>query len=179
MKSTGKEYNKLTLRSSCITTFRTLYGIGKVKAMKINSFLLNHPFQQKFKGDLQLTMNSAIGSNILARIPFGGKVRICVYLFMERKINTYCYKAHRLFQNLPTRGQRTRTNANTSRCRNPYQILEMNLKFFKGASITYKRLELLHNGRYDELKIFDRNIQDSFHKQKDIKTDFKFKKKKK
>jgi ribosomal protein S13 len=177
MKSTGKENNKLTLRSSCTTTFRTLYGIGKVKAIKINSFLLNHPSQQKFNIDLQLIMNTIIGSNILSRIPFGGKVRICVYIFMEKKINTYCYKAHRLFQNLPTRGQRTRTNANTSRKRNPYQILEMNLKFFKGASIAYKRLELIHNQRYDELKAYDKNLQDIHQKQKEVNTESKKKKK--
>ena len=156
MKSTGKEKNRLQLRSTCSITFQTLYGIGKSKATKLNMFLLNHPQQKNFKDNLQLTMNTTIGSNILSKIPFGGKVRICVYNHMEKKITTYCYKAHRLFQNLPTRGQRTRTNAQTSRKRNPYNLLEMNLKFFQGASIAYKRLELIHNGRYDELKAYEK-----------------------
>jgi len=159
MKSTGKENNRLKLRPSCITTFQTLYGIGKVKASKINCFLLNHPNQMGFKDDLQITMNSYIGSNILSKIPLGGKVRMSVYTQLEKKINTYSFKGHRLFQKLPTKGQRTRTNARTSKKRNPYQILELNLKFFKVAEIQYKRLELIHNCRYDELKNYEKRLQ--------------------
>lgn len=158
MKSTGKEHNRLLLRSGCRTTFQTLYGIGKVKANKINIFLLNHPRQLEFSSDLHSFMNSSVGSNILSKLSFGGKVRMRVYLYLEKKINNFSYKAHRLFQKLPTKGQRTRANANTSKNRNPYQILELNLKFFKKYEVIYKRLELIHNKRYDELKIYEKKL---------------------
>jgi len=158
LKSCGKEKNRILLRPSCITTFRTLYGIGQSKAKKINGFLLNHPSQQKFENDIQIILSTTIGANILTRIPFGGKVRMTIYNNLEKNIINFNYKAKRLFQNLPTKGQRTRANACTSRNRNPYQIVELNEKFFKENATKYKRIELMHNQRYDELKAFDKKI---------------------
>jgi hypothetical protein len=64
----------------------------------------------------------------------------------------------RLFQGLPGRGQRTRANGRTPRNYNPYIAVGVNYYFYPALEIAYKRRELKHNDRFDELKAYDAHI---------------------
>lgn len=149
---------KVYLRPSCMATFNTVYGIGKVKASRLNSFLLNHPVQKEFEKDFISLMYEAKGRNIFSRLFLDKKIRLYVSHHLRDKILIFCYQAYRLFQDLPTRGQRTKANAGTPSRLNPYLSLKINLSFYPVMAIAYKRRELFYNGRFDELKAFNRAL---------------------
>jgi ribosomal protein S13 len=133
-------------------------GIGKVKASCLSSFLLNHPYQKDFKRDFQSIMYSTIGFNILYHLFLDAKIRLYHSQNMKKNMVIFCYKAIRLFQNLPTKGQRTKANAGTPRRLNPYLKLKINLSIYPILDIAYHRKELFHNGRYEELKAFNNKL---------------------
>jgi hypothetical protein len=82
----------------------------------------------------------------------------------------FCYQAYRLFQNLPTKGQRTKCNAGTPAHRNPYLSLRVNTLIYPELEIKAKQYELFNNGRFDELKAFNKSLEDKAKMRKaDIK----------
>lgn len=151
---TNRNYLSMQPRQSCIASFQTLYGIGKIKAAKLNCFLLNHPIQIEFAKHFNEVLYPTAGHDILVKIPLDSKIRLCVENHLRKKILVFCYQMFRLFQNLPTRGQRTRSNANSHYNQNPYKRLRVNLSFYQEYEVAYKKRELLHNARYEELKAF-------------------------
>jgi ribosomal protein S13 len=166
---------KLFIRPSCIATFNTIYGIGKVKANRLNAFLLNHPTQVEFNKDFITLMQEPLGRQIINRLPLDIKLRLVISRNIKKKILIFCYQAYRLFQNLPTKGQRTKANAGTPSRLNPYLSLRINQAFYPVLAIAYKRRELLYNERFDELKAFNKAL---LEKEKMEKTDRKQKDKK-
>jgi ribosomal protein S13 len=110
---------------SCISGFQSLYGIGKLKATRLNSFLLNHPIQTKYSNNFKSLFNSVRGGDITNNLPLDKKVALHVETHLRKKISIFCYSAFRLFQNLPTRGQRTKANAKSISNHNPYKSLRI------------------------------------------------------
>jgi hypothetical protein len=88
------------------------------------------------------------------KIPKDLKVRNCVANHLSNKIRIFCYQAFRLFQNLPTRGQRTKANGNSLFNLNPYKHLRVNMSFYHSFEVEYKRRELTFNERFTELKAY-------------------------
>jgi len=158
---------KLYIRPSCVSTFATIYGIGRVKASRLNAFLLNHPDQKQFKKDIVSLMYDDIGRNIFTKLFIDKKVRLYVSHNLRDKILIFCYQAYRLFQSLPTKGQRTKANAGTPARLNPYLSLKINLSFYPVLAIAYKRRELFNNGRFDELKAFNKGLVEKEKTKKD------------
>jgi ribosomal protein S13 len=158
MNPTNLGVVKLYLRPSCVSTFATIYGIGRVKALRLNSFLLNHPNQKQFKKDITSLMYDSVGRNIFTKLFLDKKVRLYVSQTLRDKILIFCYQAYRLFQNLPTRGQRTKANAGTPRRLNSYLSLRINQSFYPVLATAYKRRELFYNGRFDELKAYNKAL---------------------
>jgi ribosomal protein S13 len=146
---------KIYLRPSCVATFDTIYGIGKVKASRLNSFLFNHPSQNIFHKDFITLMQEQKGRNIMNKLFLETKIRLNVAHHLRDKIFIFCYQAYRMFQNLPTKGQRTHGNAGTPSRLNPYLTLKVNQSLYPVMQIAYKRRELMTNGRYEELKAFN------------------------
>jgi hypothetical protein len=101
-------------------------------------------------------MYGTLGRNIFSKLFLDKKIRLYVSHNLRDKILIFCYQAYRLFQNLPTRGQRTRANAGTPSHLNPYLQLRINLSFYPVLAIAYKRRELFYNERFDELKAFNK-----------------------
>lgn len=157
---------KLKLRPRCVSTFATLYGIGKIKALKLNAFLLHHPNQHKFSMDFDTLLRHPVGQNLFSKIMLDKRIRLLVAGNLRRKILMFCYQAYRLFQKLPTKGQRTRTNAGTPSHLNPYLSLKINPIFYSTLEIVYKKRELLHNARLDELKAFKKALEQKDKMQK-------------
>lgn len=147
-------------RPSCMATFHTIYGIGKTKAFRLNAFLLNHPDQKVFKNGFEALSYGDLSRNIFYRLFLDKKIRLYVSHQLRDKILTFCYQAYRLFQDLPTKGQRTKANAGTPSRLNPYLSLKINASFYPALSIAYKRRELLYNDRIDELKAFNKALED-------------------
>nr|ADZ99052.1 ribosomal protein S13 [Physarum polycephalum] len=148
-------YLSLQPRQSCVASFQIFYGIGKIKATRLNSFLLNHPVQTRFTFNFKEVIYPSTGLDIWKKIPKDMKIRLCVENHLRNKILTYCYQMYRLFQNLPTKGQRTKANANAIYNLNPYKALQVNIVFYHALEVAYKKRELLNNERYDELKAFE------------------------
>jgi ribosomal protein S13 len=164
------DYLSIQPRQSCITSFQTLYGIGKIKASRLNSFLFNHPIQTRFAYHFMDITHPTSGIEILKKIPWDSKVRLCVANHMRNKISTFCYQAFRLFQNLPTKGQRTKANAKSISNLNPYKSLRINMSFYRSLEVAFKKRELLHNERYDELKVYmEAQVQKEKMKEQDQK----------
>jgi len=162
-------------RQSCIASFQILYGIGKVKATRLNSFLLNHPIQTRFTVNFRDVLYPTGGLDIWRKVPKENKIRLCVENHLRKKTLIFCYQMYRLFQNLPTRGQRTRANGNSIYNLNPYKALRVNLGFYHTLEVAYKKRELLYNGRYDELNAY---IEAQAQKEKMKKEDQKLKSRK-
>jgi ribosomal protein S13 len=143
------------VRPSCIATFDTIYGIGKVKAARLNAFLFNHPNQIEFHKDFISLMQEPKGRNIINKLFLETKIRLNVSHHLKYKIMIFCFQAHRMFQNLPTKGQRTHGNAGTPSHHNPYLSLKVNQSLYPVMQVAYKKRELVLNGRYEELKAFN------------------------
>ena len=147
-------YTSIQPRPSCMASFQIFYGIGKIKAMKLNAFLLNHPLQSIFTYDFRNIMYSSTFLDIWQKIPRNNKIRYSIENHLRHKSLIYCYQAYRMFQNLPTKGQRTKANGNSILNCHPYKALQVNLSQYHELEIAYKKKELLENERYDELKIY-------------------------
>lgn len=157
----------LHLRRSCIANFKTFYGIGTIKAKSLSRFLLTHPTQDQFTINFDLIRYPTTDSDIWVKIPRDNKIRHLVQHFFQIKFEAFCYQSLRLFQNLPTKGQRTKANGNAILNSNPYKNLQVDLPLYDKMLVLYKRLELKENGRYDELKTYTeaQEQKEKMHKQ--------------
>jgi len=174
MSTNNESLKKFNDRPSCIATFDSIYGIGKVKAARLNAFLLNHPNQIEFQKTFITLLQEQKGRNIMNKLFIDNKIRLNVAQYMKDKIDIYCYQAYRMFQNLPTKGQRTHGNAGTPSRLNPYLALNVNQNIYHDTNISYKRMEFNLNGRYDDLKAYNDSLVE---KEKMKKTDNKQKEK--
>jgi ribosomal protein S13 len=130
----------------------SVYGIGKTKAKCINGFFLNHPAQTIFDRELYYIMNDTLGRNLISKLSLDMKLKLKISKRIRRKLRIFCYPAFRLMQGLPQNGQRTKSNAGTPSHYNPYLTLNVNLKDYPKIVYAYKKRELLHNERFNELK---------------------------
>lgn len=101
-------------RNNIVLTFAGLFGVGRVKAEKISSFLNIHPLA-KIKDLLQHfdSLNIVKEYGNLLRIEYFLRLRI--FRLIKRKEIINSYQAVRKAMGLPSRGQRTHTNAKTVR----------------------------------------------------------------
>jgi len=90
---------------------------------------------------------------------------ICIKIG-EKKIKAQTYQAYRLFQGLPTKGQRTRANGNTPRHYNPFLAIGLDDSYYKEQQPVFKMLELSLNERTDELKAFKKAQEDNLKDRK-------------
>lgn len=154
------QQNYITSQISCMATFHNFYGIGKIKAKRLNSFFLNHPHQTIFSKDFDDLMDTPLGNNLL-RLPLDAKIRLYVSHNILDQMQTFCYKAHRLCQNLPGRGGRSRCNSKTQKKYfNPYLSLRVNQSLYPSIVETYKIRELNLNARYNELEAFKKALSE-------------------
>ncbi len=106
---------KVKFGKSCFSTFNSIYGVGKIRAKKLTAFYKYSPNKRKFghrlkrpkekikyKEDFRFLVNRNLGRNIFNNSFFDIKVRLYVAKRMMEKITIFCYKAFRMFQNLPT-----------------------------------------------------------------------------
>jgi len=158
-----------------ISTFDTIYGIGRVKAKRLSSFLLHHPLQIT-GNNYQLTeiFTRSIGAGFLKNVPVGKRIRLFVSGNLYKKMIIFHYQAYRIFQNLPTKGQRTKANAGTPSHLNPYLSLKISIELYSMLKIIYKKRELFYNDRFDELRSFNKTLA---LKKKNVKLDAKLAKK--
>jgi len=160
-------------RQSCVACFQTLYGIGKVKSYKMNCFLLHHPMQAKFTQSFRTIAYSSYPIDYWGQIRKDDAIRISVKHHLELKVMTFCYQAYRLFQDLPTKGQRTKCNGKSHVNNNPFKVLLANTNVYKTLQVEYKKRELFLNGRFSELKAYTEAQEQT---KKMIKADIKQKK---
>jgi len=158
-------------RRHYIPTFDTIYGIGRTKASRLSSFLLHHP-RQITGTNYQLTriFTRSIGARFLTRIPVGKQIRLFVSRNLYKKMTIFHYQAYRIFQNLPTKGQRTKANAGTPSHLNPYLSLQISIQLYSILKVIYKKRELFNNERFDELRAFNKTL---FLQKKNAKKDAK------
>jgi ribosomal protein S13 len=138
----------LIARSSYTGSFASVYGIGLTKAKRLTAFLLAHPTQKFVFQDQFVTM--------FAKLPIDRKIRVSLSQRLRKQFTTDCYKSYRVFQHLPANGQRTKANGNTPSRLTHYLQLGINPELFSVYSIHYKRKELANNGRFDELKAYNK-----------------------
>lgn len=155
MQNNAEGFIRFQYRQSCVSTINSIYGLGRVKASRLNSFLLNHPDQTIFHKDFTTLLQESKGRNIMNKLFIETKIRLNVSQHLRDKINVFCYQAYRMFQDLPTKGQRTHGNAGTPSHLNPYLSLNINQDFYHAKRVEYKRQELLNNARHEELKTFN------------------------
>jgi len=158
---------RIYFRPSCIASLASIYGIGKVRAKRLNCFLLNQPNQKEFRKHLRAILFTEVGRNVFGRTFIDKKLRLFIALKLKQKIRIFCYQAYRLFQGLPTKGQNTKANGGTPSRLNHYLALKINLKFYNKNVIRYKRKELLNNGRFEELKSYNESLLEDAKKVKE------------
>jgi ribosomal protein S13 len=160
MNSNTSELVRLKFRPTFAATFDTIYGISRARALRLTSFLRKHPnTKQSYNNDLMRVATDPIAGKIFTSLFIDRKIRFHVASALRAKIMCFCYIAYRLFQNLPTKGQRTKANGKTPRHFNPYLSLRINPTFYKVMSTVYKRRELFDNARFDELKAYNKALQ--------------------
>jgi ribosomal protein S13 len=155
---------------SCVSSFQRIYGIGRVRAKCINTFLLNHPRQLGFHREF----NTILRSNVCIRIPFSmgteRALRLYIVQKLQDKILIFTYPMYRLFQNLGMKGQSSRSTGKRSK-KNPYLVLNLNPSFYTSLSIAYYRRQLIHNGKPEELKKFDKSLIEKEKNKKQARKD--------
>jgi len=139
MKSITVGNVRIEHRPSCMATFSSIYGIGIAKAVRLNAFLLNHPDAKVFKHGFEALSTGELTRNIFYRLFLDKKIRLYVSNQLKDKIIIFCYQAYRIFQDLPTKGQRTKANAGTPSHLNPYLSLKINLQFYPKLALLQKK----------------------------------------
>jgi len=90
-----------------------IYGIGKSSAQAV---LANSGIDPSTKvSDLTEDEVASVRDNISGNYMVEGDLRRAVQMNIKRLTEIGCYKGRRHRMNLPVRGQRTRTNARTSK----------------------------------------------------------------
>lgn len=151
--------NQLILKQKK-TTYSSLkgcYGIGDKTSKKLNSILLNNPQSKEFKHDLNKLVRTPEGKNIFS-LPSEVSLKSREFDDLLKKAEIKTYQSFRQFQNLPSRGQRTHTNSQTSKKgMGPMFRLKINKEVADNLYTRYKKLEFLRNGRSDEYNNFVKN----------------------
>jgi ribosomal protein S13 len=153
-------------RTSCVATLSTIYGIGNIKAQRINSFLLNSSKQLTFNKELSRIFSEYPGANIL-NIPIDVKIRINKAKNLLKMYSLITYKSLRMFQGLPARGQRTHGNSGTPSRIMPFKLLNIQHKNFSKLEILYKRKEFMLNGRFEQLQAYNRSLEENIAQSKE------------
>jgi ribosomal protein S13 len=144
----------------CTSIFKIPYGIGQIHASRLSCFHLNHPGQRGLIKAFDQIWGGEIIRNLPHTLLLDRTLRLTIGYHLRDKICSFTYPAFRLFQGLPTRGQRSRSNAMGIKNVNPFLSLKIKSPFYEIYSIIYKRKELLFNGRKDELKLYERSIHE-------------------
>lgn len=142
------------------TTYSSLkdcYGIGNKTSKKLNSILLNNPNSKEFKFDLNKLVRTPEGKNIFS-LPSEISLKSNEFENLLKKAEIKTYQSFRQFQNLPSRGQRTHTNSQTSKKGiGPMFRLKINKEIADTFYTKFKKFEFLRNGRSEEYNNFVKN----------------------
>lgn len=134
---------------SLLASLRTIYGVGRVRAKKLSDFLLNHPNRGKSKINLVSISNNLEVQKLFKAIIVCQQLKAEVFSNLERKSLIKCYKAKRILQNLPSRGQRTHTNSGTPNKIN--HLIKLNAEKGQQLINENRKWELRWNNRSEEL----------------------------
>ena len=151
--------NQLILKKTKTTysSIKGCYGLGSRSSKKLNSILLNNPFSKEFKHDLNKLVRTPEGKNIFS-LPSEVSLKSNEFENLLKKAEIKTYQSFRQFQNLPSRGQRTHTNSQTSKKGvGPMFRLKINKDIADSFYTKFKKLEFLRNGRSDEYNNFIKN----------------------
>jgi small subunit ribosomal protein S13 len=106
--------SKLSENKSVFLTLKYIYGIGKS-----NSFLickkLGFSKNLKIKNITKVQINQLINTIVNLKIKIGSDLKKLKVLNTKKLISIKSYKGIRKIRGLPIRGQRTHTNAKTSK----------------------------------------------------------------
>lgn len=80
-----------------------------------------------------------MGRNIIYRLPIGHTLRVKLSRQLLRQFLAIDYRSFRMFQGLPSHGQRTKANGNTPARNNPYTKLGVNLNLFSRLLYSIKK----------------------------------------
>lgn len=141
---------------SLLASLRTIYGVGRVRAKKLSDFLLNHPNRGKSKTNLVSISNNLDVQKLFKAVTICSQLKAEVFSDLERKANIKCYKAKRILQNLPSRGQRTHANAGTQNRLN--QLVKLNAEKATQLISENRKWELRWNNRSEELPNAGKNM---------------------
>jgi ribosomal protein S13 len=167
-------------KKTTYSSIKDCYGIGHKTSKKLNSILLNKPNAREFKYDLNKLVRSKEGKSIFS-LPSEISLRSKEFNNILHLAEIKTYRAFRQFQNLPSRGQRTHTNSQTSKKQvYPMLRLKINKDIAEGYYVKFKKLEFLRNGRSEEYNSFvkNQNTKKKFSKKKYSQKDKDLRKKK-
>jgi ribosomal protein S13 len=134
-------------------SFKSIYGIGKIKARRLTTFMLKKPQKNSFETTVRNEYSKKrVFYQIFNRLFLDRAVRYFVYLNIKHKLQIFLYSAYRLFQELPQKGQRTKANAHGPKNYNPFFALKMHSENVKEKiKFVYRRKELFLNRKTKQL----------------------------
>lgn len=138
-------------KNSALATFQNIYGIGFKSSKKYNAFYLNHPSAKRIKN--LKTFSST--KNVFRSRFLDYYAKRTVFRNLLKKVEISTYSGLRMFSSLPSRGQRTKTNAKTAKARpNPISLLGLRPGIIKKYTrkVTIKLFK--HNNRTTLLNRF-------------------------
>jgi len=148
----------LNLQTYPRALFRSIYGVGHTRANKMDSIFLHHPAEREFQSDLVGLSQDPGYKQMFTNSRVSHPLRLGIFRFLMDKVDCECYRAYRMFQNLPAHGQRTHANGNTpARPYNPFQQLGLEPSFVTKTYAHFKHMELKLNNRDDDLKLLQKN----------------------
>jgi small subunit ribosomal protein S13 len=104
----------------------SIYGIGLDLSKKIlDSANINHEIRTRNLDDISI---GKIRTVLEEKYKVEGDLKRIINLNINRLISINCYKGRRHRQNLPLRGQRTRTNSRTKRGNKKQSLVKKNKK---------------------------------------------------
>lgn len=140
-------------RPTFLATFNTIFGIGLLKAKRLESLLLARPFT-KGEIDFYELLTSRVGYKILYSMPVERRLKLFIAKYLERQYLTYHYKTYRVLQGLGANGQRTKANARTPKRFNHYTHLNLGRACIEVGTPHYRKKELFLNERFNEYKVY-------------------------
>lgn len=154
-----------------ISVFTSVFGIGHITAKKIASMFLLHPQAKTFKNTIERLAGSFSVIHVFSNLITDHKLKRKLFEHLKKKVEIKTYKGLRFFQNLPSRGQRTHTNAGTpKRNLNPLEKLQINKNLVASFKEMYLKMEYMMNRRSEELRAFlttkEKQEQDSKYQKK-------------
>lgn len=144
-------------RPTFLATFNTIFGIGLIKAKRLESFLLARPYT-KGQIDFYELLTSRVGYKILYSMPVERRLKLFIAKYLKRQYQSYHYKTYRILQGLGANGQRTKANAKTPKRFNHYRHLNLEGNFLESITPVYKKRELFINARFNEYKSYSQSL---------------------